>query len=223
MKKSVMLGLIFLTIAVFFWAAFGDTVLTGFQVLDLPSPPPAPGMAFESTEQVSAGASTASGTTGGYSSSGGFVPSVAPAPRLETPATATTAASSPELETKVNDLRSRVDQLSVDVQNLQAQVRTPSVDRPTFTAEVSDIKKSTRTNTILVFSLATLVALLVGGFFFMQHVHKRHEFDEEKEVIGQYLRNYKKQGYDLDTLKEHLRASGWDDKAIDEAEKDMWV
>ena len=50
MKKSVLFILVILCVTSFLWLFYGDTVLTGLGVLDLPEPPPPPSLGEEPEE-----------------------------------------------------------------------------------------------------------------------------------------------------------------------------
>lgn len=225
MKKSVLLVLIFMSVATFLWVTNAGTIMTGMQVLDLPPPPPPPGMD---------GGSIDSGDGYVYDDEVIYTPDTqrtaqpaqqpAQQPRVEQPVPTQAYEQQQEqrrtvqdLESRVNSLESRVDQLAVNVQNLRSR---PATESP---AELQRLESRTFLNTMLTTVFIGLLLALVVLFFVYQRVKKKKAASTEKDVIAEYIRSYEKQGYDRDTLKEHLRASGWSDELIEEAEKDMWV
>lgn len=225
MKKSVLLVLIFMSVATFLWVTNAGTIITGMQVLDLPPPPPPPGMD---------GGSIDSGDGYVYDDEVIYTPDTqrtaqpsqqpAQQPRVEQPVPTQAYEQQQEqqrtvkdLESRVNSLESRVDQLAVNVQNLRSR---PATESP---AELQRLESRTFINTMLTTVFIGLLLALVVLFFVYQRVKKKKAESAEKDVIAEYIRSYEKQGYDRDTLKEHLRASGWSDELIEEAEKDMWV
>jgi len=63
--------------------------------------------------------------------------------------------------------------------------------------------------------------IIVAGFIAFGIFQKRKAEDEDKQKLRQYLLNYQKAGYNLDTLKEHLSSSGWNESLIDEVVREL--
>ncbi len=100
--------------------------------------------------------------------------------------------------------------------NIQAQIQSwqrTSIEMP---AALENIEKMRR-RTVFTMILTFLSLLLIVGLISAMMIHKKKIEVEDKKVIKNYLNNYLRTGYRLETLKMHLRSSGWDDKIIEES------
>jgi len=232
MKKSVVLAVV-ISIVAFFWIFHTNTLLTGLQVLDLPEPPPPPGM---SNDDGNGGDDTSADTGNDYAV---YIPrrgDIQATPQQQVPIA--TPATGLEMRIKalegkvdamqdqsarIDRLQSEVDKLKVDVENANRYVQRPMVDQPASQGSLDQIKQSIARNLLLSISLIILFLLAIAGLITYLYVRNKRSRDVDKETIAEYIRNYTQQGYNKQTLIEHLQASGWDPKLIQEAQKDMWT
>lgn len=231
MKKSVAVIFALTILGLFLVATDSFKSLTGWQVLDLPEPPPIPGL--ESDQQTSSPTET--------------IPTPPPV-QLPTPTTETAnlptgedlasiikrldaiegllpgwedrlnnieaqVAIASNIVARVDALESQVNALRVDVDNLKSVASRPYVDQPTFFEELRSLG---RKNTILSVLLSVFVLAIVISMIVSNIMERRKEYLADKRILKQYLVNYQRAGYKLDTLRMHLLASGWKDKFIDE-------
>lgn len=124
---------------------------------------------------------------------------------------------------RIDRLQSTLNQLSVDVENARRYVQRPIVEQPAFMDSINQVQQGIKRNLILSISLLILVILCISGFFTYLHLRTKRSREEDKETIAEYIRNYMQQGYDQQTLTEHLHASGWDPQLIEEAQQEMWT
>lgn len=236
MKKSVAVIFALTILGLFLVATDSFKSLTGFQVLDLPEPPPIPGLESDQVQHPS--------------------PEVQPTPpqvQLPTPTNATAGLPTgedysailarlsaiekllPGWEQRLNDieaqvaiasnvvarvdaLESQVNGLRVDVDNLKRAASRPYVDQPMLVDELSKLGKR---NTILSVSLSLLLFVIVGGMIAGTLVQRRNEYLADKKILSQYIVNYQRAGYKLESLRMHLMASGWKSTFIDEVIKEL--
>lgn len=119
----------------------------------------------------------------------------------------------------VGEFDSRISSLESSVQALQNEMRKlPSQQMPFNAQELQD---GIKWNTILSVSLSIFILLIICGYFASLIIQRKHETQESKRLLKQYLANYTKQGYRMDTLKMHLKASGWSDEIISEVTREM--
>ena len=235
MKKSVAVMFILVFLALFFIVRNEYQPLTGFQVLELPEPPPPPGMTQEALPNATPTPTPANATP---------TPVATPAPTIKGDDLASVIARLEALEQKVgvmpaweerlknaeaqisnaanmasrlDAMQSQIDALKVDVDNLKSAAARPSVDMPTFVEGIQGLKK----NTILSISLSVLLLIIVAGMITTSIISRRQEMLQSKQLIKQYLANYQKAGYQLNTLRMHLRACGWEDNFVDECIKEL--
>lgn len=123
------------------------------------------------------------------------------------------AAMAANMGSRIDGLESRIEKLEVDVRNLKNK---PDV-QAAFFDQVTELKNVSKRNAMLSISLSVFVLLIVILLVAAAVMGRMHERKENKELIRHYLENYSKAGYSMDTLRMHLRASGWPDKIIDEA------
>ena len=128
------------------------------------------------------------------------------------------AASIPDVGARIDTLDSRVDSMRVDLDNLKQLANRPFVDQPMFFGNLKSLGKR---NTTLSISLFAFVLLIVAGMIASYIVERKRERIQSKKLVRQYLLNYQKTGYRMESLKMHLKASGWDDKFIEEVIKEM--
>lgn len=122
-----------------------------------------------------------------------------------------------EVGSRIDGLESRMQKLEVDVQNLKNK---PDV-QAAFFDDIADLEQASKTNAMLSISLSVFVLLIIILLVAMTVYGRHQENVENKKLVAAYLENYTQAGYSLDTLRMHLRASGWKDKFIDEAIKHM--
>lgn len=118
---------------------------------------------------------------------------------------------------RIDALESRVQQLEVDMRNVKS---SPDV-QAAFFDQMTDLKSMSRRNAMLSISLSVFVLLIVGLLIAAAVMGRIQEKKENKELVKEYLDNYTKAGYSLETLKMHLRASGWKDAFIDGAIREL--
>lgn len=128
------------------------------------------------------------------------------------------------LEQRVNDAEAmarnvgafdqRISSLESSVQALQNEIRRIPQQQMPFNAQ--ELQDGIKWNTILSVSLSIFILLIICGYFASLIIQRKHEKEESKRLLKQYLINYQKQGYRLETLKMHLKASGWSDDIINE-------
>ncbi|MCX6708826.1 MAG: hypothetical protein NTW67_04250 [Candidatus Woesearchaeota archaeon] len=243
MKKSVAVVLVLAVLGIFLLFSRGS--ITGWQTIDLPPPPPVPGMAADTTTTTTNVSPTVypvvSTTATDYSSeyadidipSGESFSAVIarldaveeklgavdllPAweQRLNTAEAQVSMASN--MAARLDAMQSQIDALVVEVNNLKQR---PSVEAPFFD-QLSTLESSSRKNLILSFVLFFFVLLIVAGMIIMAIVNHKNDIIENKRLLRQYLINYQKAGYRLDTLRMHLRACGWKDIFVDEVVREL--
>jgi hypothetical protein len=114
----------------------------------------------------------------------------------------------------VGEFDSRISSLESSVQALQNELRRLPQQQSPFNAQ--ELQDGIKWNTILSVSLSVFILLIICGYFASLIIQRKHETEESKRLLKQYLINYQKQGYRLETLKMHLKASGWSDDIISE-------
>jgi len=212
MKKSVVALLVLIAVLLAFSKI---NTLTGFQILDLPAPPSPPGMAAEQAAPTLTPA-----------------PIVVPVPTPLVPAPTPPVVEVPRvsselegrvgiLEQRLNSLQSQVEAMDVNLQNIRVATGRPYVEEPTFLSSLSNLRGSISRNTVLSVSLSVFILLIVISIIISGIVQRKNTNEENKRLIRQYLMNYQKAGYRLETLRMHLRACGWRDQLIDEAIKGL--
>ncbi len=238
MKKSVAVVLVLLVLGIFLLFSRGS--ITGWQTIDLPPPPPVPGMT--STTNVSPTVYPVVSTTAtnySYQYTDITIPSgesfsavlarldaveekleavdLLPAweERLNTAEAQVSMASN--MAARLDAMQSQIDALVVEVNNLKTR---PSVEAPFFD-QLSTLESSSRKNLILSFVLFFFILLIVAGMIIMAIVNHKNDTIENKRLLRQYLINYQKAGYRLDTLRMHLRACGWKDVFVDEVVREL--
>jgi len=232
MKKSVAVIFVFAVIALFLVASNGLSSLTGWQILDLPEPPPVPGMT--SDQVVATPVPTAA-------------PVATPVPTAETAnlPTGTDMAAVlarldaiekllPGWEERLNNIeaqvaiasnivsrldamQSQIDALNIDVSNLKNR---PSVEAPFF-EQLSGLQGAVKRNTVLSILLSVIALAIVIAMIGTAIVNHKKDMVENKRLIKNYLINYQKAGYKLETLRMHLRACGWKDDFVNEAVREL--
>lgn len=133
------------------------------------------------------------------------------------------------LEQRVNDAEAmarnvgafdqRISALESSVQALQNELRRLPQQQSPFNAQ--ELQDGIKWNTILSVSLSVFILLIICGYFASLVIQRKHEKEESKRLLKQYLTNYQKQGYRLETLRMHLKASGWSDDIISEVMSGM--
>lgn len=118
------------------------------------------------------------------------------------------------LAQNVGNFDSRIASLESSIQAVQNELRRfPSQQQP-FNPE--ELEQDIQWNTILSVSLSIFILLIICGYFASIMIQRKQERDESKRLLKQYLANYTRQGYKIETLKMHLKASGWSDTIINE-------
>ncbi len=232
MKKSVAVIFVFAVIALFLVASNGLNSLTGWQILDLPEPPPVPGMG---SDQVLPSPTITP------------VPVATPVPTTETAnlPTGTDMAAIlarldaiekllPGWEQRLNNIeaqvaiasnivsrldamQSQIDALNIDMSNLKNR---PSVEAPFFD-QLSELQGTVKRNTILSILLSVIALAIVIAMIGAAIVNHKKDMVENKRLIKNYLINYQKAGYKLETLRMHLRACGWKDDFVNDAVREL--
>jgi len=121
----------------------------------------------------------------------------------------------------VGDFDRRISSLESSVQALQNELRRIPQQQAPFKFNVQELQDGIKWNTILSVSLSVFILLIICGYFASLIIQRKHEKEESKRLLKQYLINYQKQGYKLETLKMHLKASGWSDDIISEVMSGM--
>ncbi len=243
MKKSVAAIVLLAVIAMILLVSNGYNSYTGLQVIDLPAPPAPPGMEADQVlppVQAPPGAIPPSqvipGTTDAEDILSEAREGAAVAERVQAieqklkavdllpawekrlnnvEARVGVASNVPE---RVDALQSQVDSLRVDVDNLKVQAGKPYVEAPAFFDELQNLG---RKNTVLSITLFIVVMFIAITLITMTIIQRRKEDAHNRQLIRQYLANYQKAGYRLDTLRMHLKACGWDDRFIDESVREL--
>ncbi len=244
MKKSVEVIVIFALLAIILGLSNGYHILTGLQVLDLPEPPPPPGMTSDQKNvtppppkpelSLPVSTSDASGLLNVSIPSGDTIAAInakldaidqklkaldlLPAWEERLNKVEAQAAIASDMAARLDGMQSQIDSLRVDVDNLKNR---PYFDEPAFTGQFSSINLSIKKNTILSISLSVLVLAILIAMIVSNIIQRRKEYETDKKLVRQYLLNYQKSGYRLDTLRMHLLASGWAGWFVDEVLKEM--
>ena len=242
MKKSVAVILVLTLLALLF--VVSNRSYTGMQVLELPPPPPLPGMESDQVlpeeddedDEEDEGEEEDEPTTDAADLLAEFeefeevsdrlyaveqrltVLYLLPAWEERLNQVEARAASIPDVGARIDTLDSRVDSMRVDLDNLKQLANRPFVDQPMFFGNLKSLGKR---NTTLSISLFAFVLLIVAGMIASYIVERKRERIQSKKLVRQYLLNYQKTGYRMESLKMHLKASGWDDKFIEEVIKEM--
>ncbi|MEM3154304.1 MAG: hypothetical protein QW165_01920 [Candidatus Woesearchaeota archaeon] len=232
MRKSVIVAILVIAVLTLFFAASnGYNSITGLQTIDLPEPPPPPGMEADQlvpstpTPQVAAtpvptpAAMRADDTMNILrrlelieQRLAGFL---AWEQRLATVEAQIKIVSDPS--SRIDALQSQIDAMRVDIENLKQR---PGLEAPFFDA-LSNLQGQQRKNAILSIMLSVLALVIIAGMITAGIIHKKREEIEDKKLVRQYLHNYLQAGYRLETLRMHLLANGWDEKFIDERIKEL--
>lgn len=123
------------------------------------------------------------------------------------------------LEARTGDLDSRLGQVESRLSAAEQEMRARP--EPQIPFDLNDIEDMIGRKTALGTIISTIALVLLVGLVAVAVVHRRHMLEEDKELIQQYLRNYANAGYDVEMLKMHLRASGWEDEMIEKALEEM--
>ena len=225
MKKSVAIVIILVFFALFLYSSHNYKVITGAQTIDLPEPPPPPGM---ESDQITPPAEPPKNIT-------------KPTPtsdlkavmdrldaiddrlrgmdgwelRLNNLEAQLKIAS--DMSARMDAMQSQIDGMKVDIENLKQR---PSFEAPFFD-QLAKLEGSARKNAILSISLSVLSLVIIIGMVAATLVERRKEYLTDKKLLKQYLVNYQKAGYRMETLRMHLRANGWSDEFIDEVMREM--
>ncbi len=244
MKKSVEVIAIFALLAIILGLSNGYNTLTGLQVLDLPEPPPPPGMTSDQKNvtppppkvelEMPISTSDANKLLNVSVPSGDTIAAMnAKLDAIEQKLKAldllpawedrlnkieAQAAIAAESSARLDSMQSQIDALRVDVDNLNSR---PYFDEPAFTGQFSNIRTSVTKNTILSITLSLIALAIVIAMIVANIIQRRKEYESDKKLVRQYLLNYQKSGYRLDTLRMHLLASGWTGWFVDEVLKEM--
>jgi len=238
MKKSVIV--ISVLVIISFFILKGG--ITGHQALELPAPPPIPGMENDADDTVEDDLSywevdeDDSDLDEEVESEENESVYEYLTPEVQSPVYTESAVYTDyvlsnrvaNLETQVSgcvdcgakfdEVNSKVSAMSVEVDNLKRAVSRPYVDEPTL---VETVDQMGRKNTVMSVVLSLLVlAILLGMIGF--NIHSRFkEYEADKKIIREYLINYQKVGYSLDSLRMQLLASGWKASFIDDIIKGL--
>lgn len=117
---------------------------------------------------------------------------------------------------RVDSMQSQLDALRVEVTNLKQR---PAVESPAF--DFSSLIDGVRRNVLLSISFSVFTLFIIAGLIMAVIVNRRNVMMENKNLLRQYLINYKKAGYPMETLRMHLRACGWKDDLINEVVKEL--
>lgn len=231
MKKSVEVSILLVLIALMLFVSHGVKVLTGLQIIELPEPPPVPGITEEQPPVVQPPAQPPVNVS----------PPSHPAVNISPPEEVSAPVAVPgefSLESRVamleksvaglqqqlsrvDTLESQMQGLNTDAENMRNFMSRPVVEQPAFFEGLGSIQSSIKRNAILSVSLSVFILLIVIGIIANLILQRKRESEEEKRLVKQYLDNYSKQGYKLETLRMHLRSSGWSDEVIQEAMREL--
>jgi hypothetical protein len=125
------------------------------------------------------------------------------------------------LGARVDAIESRLDGMEVDVENARMAAARPYVEMPLFEGMFEGVKLYVRRSAFLNIGLSIIALLLIIGLIVMLVIRNKKVAEHNKTLIKQYIKNYTKAGYKLKTLEMHLEASGWQDKEIQEALKEL--
>jgi hypothetical protein len=244
MKKSVAVIAIFALLAIILALSNGYNTLTGLQVIDLPEPPPIPGMESEQVQTTPQPSPTPKPTPVPTDEAAGLIEGEIPTgedmaavlARLDAienklkaldllPAweqrlnkVEAQASIAADMSARLDAMQSQIDALRVDVDNLKMLTGRPFVDQPMFFDELGRLS---RKNTILSVTLSVVVLGILIAMIAANILQRKKEYLADKKLLRQYLLNYQKQGYRLDMLRMHLKASGWADWFIDEVTREL--
>ncbi len=133
------------------------------------------------------------------------------------------------VETRLADLKIQLDSFLARIDSIDSRLNTVQNDiasikegsAAAIPGVFDQLMKKLKSNTILSVSLSILALLLVAGLIVYMEVAKKKSSLENKRLVIQYLKNYQKAGYRIEALEMNLRASGWSDELIREAEKEL--
>ncbi len=248
MKKSVTVILVFALIALVLALSNGYKTITGLQAFDvseLPEPPSAPGMISDQEVQATPtptptpkptpiSTSDAEDLLAGEIPEGETIAAInAKLAAIENKLKAldlltvweerlnkveAQAAIAADMSARLDGMQSQIDALRVDVDNLKGR---PYFDEPAFTGQLFSIQSSMKKNTVLSIVLSVLALLIVISMIAAHIIERKKEYVSDKKLLRQYLMNYQRTGYKIDTLRMHLLASGWAGWFVDEVLKEM--
>ena len=224
MKKSVAIVIILVFFALFLYSSHNYRVITGAQTIDLPEPPPPPGM--ESDQITPAPAPNVTKVTTPTSDLKAVIDRLDAIDekllgiagwelRLNNLEAQLKIAS--DMSARMDAMQSQIDGMKVDIENLKQR---PSFEAPFFD-QLAKLEGSAKKNAIMSISLSILSLVIIIGMVAATLVERRKEYATDKKLLKQYLANYQKAGYRLETLRMHLRANGWSDEFIDEVMREM--
>lgn len=249
MKKSVAVILVLAILSLFLLFSKGG--LTGWQMLDLPAPPAAPGMTEQAAPQVQVPTAPTPPVEYEEEPVEEYEEEIPPEPEppgtvyeeevveepvveeiIEEPAgpdvSSRLDAVERTLDTISPALRSLQDQLA-DIYTIKSEIDALKVktgnlqQRPTveFPLNVDEIQGPIKRNLILTISFFVFVMLIITVMISVAIINRRNDAIDNKRLLRQYLVNYQSAGYRLETLKMHLRACGWKDDLIEEVVKEL--
>lgn len=234
MKKQVEVTVLLVLVAFLLFFSHGVKTITGMQAaFELPEPPPVPGFEeqvppppVQPVVQQPAIIPPPRNVTRNVTRPRVEMPVAVPDTGLETRVATLekTVAGLQQQFSRVDTLESQVQGLNTDAENMRRFMSRPVVDQPAFLEGLAGLGGAIRrvSNTVILsISLSVFVLLLVIGLIATAILQRRKETEEEKKLVKQYLQNYSRQGYKLETLKMHLQASGWSEDVINEAMREL--
>lgn len=131
------------------------------------------------------------------------------------------SSSASNVVARVDALQSQVESMKVDLENVKYAANRPVVEQPTFTQSIDSLRTTIKTNAVFSLGLAIFALILVIAVIVTGINQRKTAFQDNKQMIKQYLSNYQAQGYPLSTLRMHLRACGWKDEFVEDCLKEL--
>lgn len=233
MKKSVAVISVFAVLALVLAFTNGFKTLTGYQALDLPEPPPPPGMESDQVTPTPTPTPTPNVTRPTPTAATADLPTgedwesviarlnaledLFPAWEERLNRAEAQAAIAANVVERLDAMQSQIDALRVDVDNLKREAQRQYAAFPDFMSSLNSLEGASKRNAVISILLSVIALALVIGMIATTIVQHKREFEEDRKLIKNYVDNYEKAGYKKDSLRMHLRASGWKDWFIESA------
>ncbi|MBW3013206.1 hypothetical protein KY340_03280 [Candidatus Woesearchaeota archaeon] len=179
------------------------------QNISLPPPPPVPGLGAPPA------ATTTATTTADIP-----IPAVPGEPAA---ATSLTSAERQQYETQINRLQQEKINMQNTIEQLQQQKLQSDKAMKDLVARVQEAEK-TKPNYAFYISLVVIIILLLLILYkFLapkkpaQEMPKAKPFDPNMRKLLDFIKNAREQGYDYESVSQHLTECGWSQSQIDKA------